>query len=90
LVAEELLAVIEPVQGIHRAVVRRELELVELRQHRITINCRSQLFLGSAGGGAPGGGEKGPIHPPYWAPGGCAPTQGPRAVVVPAAAVLPW
>jgi hypothetical protein len=43
--------VIEPVHGIHRAVVRRELELVELRRHRIAIHCKSQLFLGSVGGG---------------------------------------
>jgi hypothetical protein len=71
---------IEPVQGIHRAVVRHELELVELRWHRITIHCRSQLFLGLARGGALGGG-KGPIHPPYRAPGGCTPPQGPREVV---------
>jgi hypothetical protein len=64
LAAEELLTVTKPVQGIYQTVIRHELELVKLRRHRIMIHCRFQLFLGSAGGGAPGGEKRVPSTPP--------------------------
>jgi hypothetical protein len=68
LAAEELLTLIEPVYGVRRAVVRRELEHVEFWWKLIAAQLGARLALerlmcGSPGVGAPRGGEQGPIHP---------------------------
>jgi hypothetical protein len=64
--AEKLLALIEPVQRVNRAVVRRELQLVEARGGlaRRHLECRpSSGRLRALPGGGEGRREKGPVYP---------------------------
>jgi hypothetical protein len=79
LAAEELLALIEPVQRVDRVVVRRELQLVEARGGlaRRSLQCRP---FGGRLRDLPGGGgdrlEKVPVDPAVQdARGGRAPVE---------------
>jgi hypothetical protein len=66
LTAEELLTLVDPVQGVDRAVVRRELQLVEARDGLALVEFQRRLPVGRLRDVGGGGGDRrddGPIDP---------------------------